>query len=88
MDSIKVSADGGSVFAGRGVLVFQAITIAKALEMYSKTKMIPNRLYTPTKMMSFAKEVTGAKLKSRDYVGGAAALMDWARKERLATEGL
>lgn len=56
--------------------VFQALTIASALDLYAKTGMRANRSYTPTNMIRAAMSITGKKFKSRDYLLAAKALRD------------
>jgi hypothetical protein len=53
---------------------YQRLVLAKALEVYDRTKMQVNRAYTPSNMMRTAERLTGMKFRPRDYVGAAAAL--------------
>ena len=64
------------------VNVYRAITIKHGLKLYMNTGMKPNRAYTPTAMMRTAKEITGAKLKARDYAGAIKALDEWIEKQK------
>lgn len=73
-----------TTFSGtHGINVFQCLTIASGLTLYAKTKMKPNRAYTPSAMMKAASQITGKKFKSRDYLGAAAALKELAEKEAI-----
>jgi len=54
--------------------VYQAIAIARALELYAKTGMKVNTAYTPKNMRAMAEKITGQKFKARDYLGMASAL--------------
>lgn len=58
---------------------FRALIIAHALELYAKTGMKANSMYTPRNMMRAAVEITGKKFKARDYLGAATALREVAR---------
>jgi hypothetical protein len=63
---------------------YQALVLAKALEIYDKTRMQVNRSYTPRRMILTATNITGIQFKSRDYEGAAKALRTWIdeRKEK------
>lgn len=63
----------------------RALIIASALNLYAKTGIKANRLYTPTNMMKAAREITGKQFKNRDYVGAAAALREYANPTPPAT---
>jgi len=58
--------------------IFQALTIAKALEIYAKTGIQANTLYTPANMRRMAQSLTGLIFKPRDYLGMAQALRNQA----------
>ena len=74
-NKIEVTANGGAVFAGeKGVSVYGMTVLASGLKMYAKCGMIPNRAYTPKRMMEWASKWTGKKFKARDYLGAAEAL--------------
>jgi hypothetical protein len=62
------------------VEVFRAIVIANALDLYARTGMKANRMYTPANMRRTAEHITGKKFKARDYAGMAAALREYAGK--------
>jgi hypothetical protein len=53
---------------------YQALAIAKALELYAATGIKVNRAYTPKNMLAMAAKLTGQKYKARDYLQAAAAL--------------
>jgi hypothetical protein len=57
---------------------FRCIVIAQALDLYRKTGMKANRAYTPRAMMTVARELTGLRLKPRDYMSAAIALRSLA----------
>ena len=55
---------------------YQALVIAKALELYARTGIKANRAYTPTAMMRMATKITGKTFRPRDYLPAAQALRD------------
>jgi hypothetical protein len=57
---------------------YQALVIAKALEMYARYGMTPNRAYTPTNMLATASRITGIKFKRGQYLDAANALHQFA----------
>lgn len=57
---------------------YQAVVIAKALELYSVHRLKVNKAYTPKAMMAMAGKITGKTFMPRDYVGAAKALRAWA----------
>lgn len=60
------------------VAVFRANAISAGLRLYAKTKMLPNRNWTPKAMMDNAAKITGQQFKARDYMGASEALRQWA----------
>lgn len=64
--------------------IFQALVIAKALRLYSKTGIKANRMYTPTNMRLMAEKITGLRFASRDYISMATALEAYADNLSLA----
>ena len=63
-----------------GVTTFQAIVLRKAIELYQKTGMKPNRAYTPTNMLRTAGRITGKTFKRGQYAQAIAALTEWVEK--------
>lgn len=63
--------------------IFQALAIAKALRLYHGTGMKVNSAYTPINMRLMAEKITGQRFKSRDYLGMAQALEEFADNLRL-----
>lgn len=57
----------------------QAGMLARALRTYEKCGMVPTRLYTPSKMLAAASELTGVTFKRGQYEKAAQAL-DLARE--------
>lgn len=53
---------------------YQALVLAKALELYAHTGMKANRAYTPSAMMRTAARITGLRFRARDYLVAANAL--------------
>ena len=68
---------GGSVlFSGpQAVEVFRCTALAAGLRMYDRHKMIPNRAYTPTRMLSTASSITGKGYKRGEYEQAARDLL-------------
>lgn len=64
----------------QAVNVFAMTALASALRMYDKHKMIPNRNYTPTKMLKAAEIYTGQKFKRGEYARAAEVLKATADK--------
>lgn len=60
-----------------GVKVYTATVLKHGLLLYDKIGMKPNRMWTPTKMMALAKNITGKKFKARAYTEAASALDEW-----------
>lgn len=79
-DRITTSA-GGTIYEGAGIEAFRLLVIAQGLELYAKTRMLPNRAYTPTAMLQNATVATGKRYKRGQYVEAAADL-------RIVVEGL
>lgn len=68
------------MFSGpKGVETYTAIVLKSGLSLYEKTGMKPNRAWTPSAMIAKARQITGAKLKARDYAGAIAALDTWIK---------
>lgn len=55
---------------------YQALVIAKALEIYANTGMKVNRAYTPTAMLKMAEKITGKNFKRGDYLRAAQAIRE------------
>jgi hypothetical protein len=72
-DRITTSA-GATMYQGAGIEAFRLLVIAQGLELYAKTRMLPNRAYTPTAMLRNATAATGRKYKRGQYVEAAADL--------------
>lgn len=83
-DSITYDNNGDArTFAGEGAVnVFAMAVIASGLRLYAKTGMLPNRAYTPTKMMAAAERYLGQTFKKRDYLGAAEALSQRVQEEK------
>lgn len=68
--------------------MMRAITLAKALEFYAKTKMRVTRHVGPTQMLAMASEITGHTYKRGQYVEAARGVMAWVDAHREAGETL
>lgn len=74
-NSITYTKNGGGSFVGpKGVNAFVLTALISGLRMYKGCGMIPNRGWTPKRMMAAAMQHTGKKFKARDYLGAAEAL--------------
>ena len=61
------------------VSVYAIRVLASGLALYAKTGMVPNRAYTPTKMLRRASEYTGVRYKRGQYLEAAEALIALAK---------
>lgn len=77
--TISYDKDGNArMFTGPdAVQVFRAATIAAACRMYHLHRMLPNRGYTPTKMLTAASSITGKAYKRGQHHQAAADLSAW-----------
>jgi len=64
----------GTSFVGSDVNIFAAAVLSSALMSYSKTGMVPNKNYTPLKMLLAASVYTKKKYKRGQYEEAAADL--------------
>lgn len=71
-----------TVITGRDIPLFQCLVVASAMELYAKTKMLPNRAYTPTRMLDFAESVLKVRYKRTQMLEAAAHLRAWARAQK------
>lgn len=62
--------------------IVQAITIAKALDIYAQTGLKVNTAYTPTAMIRAANAITGHVYRRGQYRMAAQALREWARRQK------
>lgn len=72
----------GTVFVGSDVDIFAACTLASGLRLYAKTKMQPNRNWTPTKMLKNATKYTGNKYKRGEYEKAADEVQAFANEAK------
>jgi hypothetical protein len=78
-DSKIISSPGGTTFAGPdGVALYRATALASGLRLYAKTKMKPNRAWSPSAMLAAATGITGKKYKRGEYAKAADDLKIWA----------
>jgi hypothetical protein len=61
----------------RGVQTFRAIALRHGLQLYAKTRIKPNRAWTPTAMLRAAGEITGRTYGRGHYLAAAADLNNW-----------
>ncbi len=67
-----------TTFSGpNGVNTFVAISLKSGISLYSKTGMKPNRMWTPSRMLAKASEITGKVYKRGDYDKAVADLATW-----------
>lgn len=76
------------VFSGPdGVATYQAIVLKHGLALYAKTRMRPNRAWTPTAMLATAGKITGKTYKRGAYAQAVADLEQWIEANGTAGEG-
>lgn len=87
-DSITYDDKGQArTFSGEGAVnVFAMAALASGLRLYAKTRMLPNRAWTPKAMMAAATYHTGQTFKARDYIGAADALSVKVQAEKIRIE--
>lgn len=67
-----------TTFAGReGVNTYRAIALKSGIKLYAKTKMKPNRMWTPTAMKTLAEHITGRTFKRGAWDQMIEALDAW-----------
>jgi hypothetical protein len=72
-----------TVFAGpAAVNVFVAITLKSGINLYMKTGMKPNRMWTPSAMLAKAGQITGKTFKRGQYQQAIDALEIWIDENR------
>lgn len=79
-----------AVLTGSKINSYRALVIATALELYDRTGMKANRMYTPKRMLGEARLITGEDFRGRDkYRKAAEALRRYVEttKENVSTEG-
>ena len=76
-----------TMFVGKsGVDTYRAIALRSGLSLYAKTKMKPNRAWTPSNMLRAASEITGMHYRRGDYLRAVTDLSIWI--ERNGTTGV
>lgn len=86
-NAIEYNTQGNAIsFNGEGVNVFRAALLASSIGLYSKTKIIPTRGVTITKMLKMAEGYTGRLYKRTQLDMCIADLNTWVqrRKQELA----
>lgn len=82
-DHIHHSSTGSVSFVGKdAVLVFSAFALASALRLYARTRMKPNRQWTPSEMLKAAGRRTGKTYQRGQYLLAAEDLEIWGREMR------
>jgi hypothetical protein len=88
----EIINEGGQVRVISGpkaVNLYRAKVILSGINLYLKTGMQPNRMYTPTNMKAVASEYTGKQYKNgRKALEQAAADLDAYMKSAEAFEGI
>lgn len=75
---VQISPGGATSYVGTdGVALFRAIALHSGLLMYAKHRMMPNRSWTPTKMLSAASAITGKPYKRGAYLAAAEDVRLW-----------
>lgn len=76
--SITYSASGSVCFDGDGVEVYQAVTLAAALDLNRRTGLVPVRGWSKRRALDTAARITGKKYKLVDMEQAATDLRAWA----------
>jgi hypothetical protein len=67
-----------TTFAGKaGVDTYRAIALISGLKLYAKTKMRPNRMWTPTNMLKLAGLYTGKHYKRGQFDQAIEDMQGW-----------
>lgn len=66
--------------------IYRAIVIKHAINFYRLHHVKVNRAYTPKAMMDAARQITGATLAPRDYLGAEEALEKWLKERKEAKD--
>ena len=78
MESEIIHSAGGVTFAGPdAVALFRATTLWSGLRLYARSRIKPNRAWTPTAMLKAAGQITGKVYKRGQYETAAADLRIW-----------
>jgi hypothetical protein len=86
-DSYIIYDKGGQAVSFVGpdaVQLFRAASLASGLKLYAKTKIKPNRAWTPTAMLCAAAEITLKTYSRGEYLQAAADLTIWVNEMRAA----
>lgn len=70
-------SNGGTIFTGDAINLFQAVTLKGALKLYAKCGMIPTRGMTITKMLKLASSITDKTYKRGDAMQAHDDLVIW-----------
>lgn len=82
---VTIGPKGSASFVGHdAVKLFRTMTLRNALSMYQKTKMKPNRAWTPTAMLNLAGHICGKTYKRGQYQAAIDDLTVWIETMRSA----
>lgn len=74
-----------TTFVGADAVAYvRAQTLASALQLYAKHKIVPTRTVTPTKMLTMATGYTGKTYKRGQYQQAADDVAKWAAEMKAA----
>lgn len=83
--SIHISKDGAiSVTGPDAMLLYKAITLRSALQLYAKTKIRPTRHIGPTDMLELAGEFSRRKYKRGAFDEAISDLTVWINTMKVA----
>jgi hypothetical protein len=74
---------GGTTLTDTAIPLMRALTLRSGIRLYQNTGMRMTRSVGPAQMMKYASDITGKKLKSRDYAGAITALDHWITEARV-----
>ena len=76
-DQVSVHA-GGITFEGRdAVRLFQAVSLRSGIKLYQKTKIRPNKAWTPTAMLTLAGRICGKTYRRGQFQEAIDDLTIW-----------
>jgi hypothetical protein len=85
MESYIDTSPGATTFVGPDATeLFRVMTLRGALDLYTKTKIVPTRHLTISKMLVMASNVTHKPYKRGDAAKAASDLTDWIEAMKAA----
>lgn len=74
---------GGASLTGHDAILFmRAAVLASSLKLYAKTRILPTRGVTLTKMLAMATTFTGKKYRRTEIMTAHEDVLQWSREMR------